>query len=91
MVIDSSVRSEEQITMAKYEQLAEVIRQQIRSGELPPGGKLPSTAQLKNRHGVSQSTVRSAMLVLKAEGWVVGAQGEAVYVAPNPPLPADHD
>ena len=33
----------------KWETLAEHIRNQIRIGELKPGDKLPSTAQLKGR------------------------------------------
>jgi GntR family transcriptional regulator len=86
MVISSSVRRQGDHVTAKFERLAEAIRLQIRSGELAPGDRLPSTERLKKLHGVSYSTIRSAMLVLKAEGWVVGVPGEAVYVAPNPPI-----
>jgi len=65
---------------AKYMRVADAIRDQIRSGDLKPGDKLPSTHQLIEQHGVSYSSIRSAMLVLKAEGLVEGRQGEGVYV-----------
>ncbi|WDZ84290.1 winged helix-turn-helix domain-containing protein [Micromonospora cathayae] len=65
----------------KWAELADHIRKQIASGELSPGEKLPSTAQLCQIHGVSSIVVRNAMLTLKAEGLVVGVPGVGVYVA----------
>ncbi|MEU5939777.1 winged helix-turn-helix domain-containing protein [Micromonospora sp. NPDC047548] len=65
----------------KWVELAEHIRKQIASGELPPGEKLPSTSQLCQIHGVSAIVVRNAMLTLKAEGLVVGVPGVGVFVA----------
>jgi GntR family transcriptional regulator len=84
-VILLTVRPEEITMPAKYVRVAEAIRDQIRSGQLLPGEKLPSTAELITRYSVSYSSIRSAMLVLKAEGWVEGRQGEGVFVAPRPP------
>ncbi|NJP32367.1 winged helix-turn-helix domain-containing protein [Micromonospora thermarum] len=65
----------------KWVELAEHIRNQIASGELSPGEKLPSTSQLCQIHGVSAIVVRNAMLTLKAEGLVVGVPGVGVFVA----------
>lgn len=65
----------------KWEQLADQIRGQIESGELSPGDKLPSTAQLKEMHGVSATVVRQAILVLQTQGWVQGVHGLGVFVA----------
>jgi DNA-binding FadR family transcriptional regulator len=65
---------------AKYVKLADTIREQIKSGELRPGDKLPSISQLREEFGISYGSVRGAMLVLKAEGLIEGRQGEAVYV-----------
>jgi DNA-binding GntR family transcriptional regulator len=65
----------------KWERLADHIRQQIQSGELKPGDKLPSTAQLKAEHGVSDSVIRYAMHALRAEGLVESVQGLGVFVA----------
>lgn len=64
----------------KYERVADAIRDQIRSGQLKPGNKLPSIAQLQEQHGVSYGSIRSAMLVLKAERLIEGRPGEGVYV-----------
>ncbi|HEX5597027.1 MAG TPA: winged helix-turn-helix domain-containing protein [Micromonosporaceae bacterium] len=63
-----------------YERIANEIRDQIKSGELPPGAKLPSTSQLCAKHGVSTQVIRSVMLVLRSEGLVEGHQGRGVYV-----------
>ncbi|MFU8853429.1 winged helix-turn-helix domain-containing protein [Micromonospora sp. SL1-18] len=60
---------------AKWAQLADHLREWIESGELVPGEKLPSTAQLKEEHRVSQTVVRQAILVLQTQGWVEGVHG----------------
>ena len=65
---------------SKFERIANDIREQIRTGRLKPGDRLPSIAQLKEHYGVSYGPVRAAMLVLKAEGLVRGQPGEGVYV-----------
>ncbi|MEO3780792.1 winged helix-turn-helix domain-containing protein [Micromonospora sp. B11E3] len=67
-------------TKPKWAQLADVIRQQIASGELAPGDKLPSTSQLRKEHGVSAGVVNHAMIVLKTEGLVEGVHGLGVFV-----------
>lgn len=65
----------------KWAQLADHIRGQIASGELAPGDKLPSTAQLRREHDVSAGVVNHTMIVLKAEGLVEGVHGVGVFVA----------
>jgi len=65
---------------AKYEKLANAIRDKIKSGELKPGDKLPSISQLRDEFQVSYGSVRGAMLVLKAEKLVEGRQGDGVFV-----------
>lgn len=75
------------MTAPKYQRVADAIRERIRSGQLKPGDRLPSTKQLEEEFGVSYGSIRGAMLVLKAEGLVRGQPGEAVYVTgvANPP------
>ena len=63
-----------------YERIATEIRDQIRSGDLKPGDKLPSISELCAKYGVSTQVIRSAMLILRAEGLVEGHQGRGVYV-----------
>ncbi|MFE9692683.1 GntR family transcriptional regulator [Micromonospora sp. NPDC005806] len=70
---------------AKWAQIADQIRDQIASGKLAPGEKLPSTAQLKEEHGVSAGVVRQAILVLQMQGWVEGVHGVGVFVAEQLP------
>ena len=68
------------MTAPKYVRVADAIREQIRSGQLKPGDRLPSTKKLQEEYAVSYGSIRGAMLVLKAEGLVRGQPGEAVYV-----------
>ncbi|MEO3742542.1 winged helix-turn-helix domain-containing protein [Plantactinospora sp. B5E13] len=63
-----------------YQRIANDIRERIRSGELKPGDKLPSTSELCAQHNVSTQVIRSVMLTLRAEGLVEGHQGRGVYV-----------
>jgi DNA-binding GntR family transcriptional regulator len=70
----------------KWQALAEAIRDQIRTGRLQPGAKLPSQTQLCAEYQVSSIVVRNAMLTLKAEGWVEGVPGSGVFVADQPPV-----
>lgn len=73
------------MTMPKYEQFAESIRAQIRAGQLKPGERLPSATDYVEA-GWKRTTVVNGMRVLRAEGWVRGQPGDAVYVAENPPI-----
>lgn len=63
------------------------IREQIISGELPVGHKIPSTEELKRAYGASLSAVRQAVNQLKAEGVLEGFAGKGVFVAKVPDAP----
>lgn len=63
-----------------YQRVVEEIKRRITAGELVPGDRLPSTSKLMAEFEVSSTAIRNAMLVLKAEGWVEGHQGKAVFV-----------
>lgn len=67
-----------------YRVIAAELRDQIRKGELPVGGQLPSTSQLMERFGVSLTVARAAVGELKAEGLVRGQPGKGVYVESAP-------
>ncbi|MFH9038975.1 GntR family transcriptional regulator [Streptomyces sp. NPDC017966] len=72
-----------------YVQLATVLRDRIRRGEIPVGRRLPSQAELETETGglVSRRTIKSALEVLVDEGLVQGVQGKGVFVIalPGPP------
>ncbi|GAA1089104.1 GntR family transcriptional regulator [Streptomyces javensis] len=63
-----------------HERIAADLRDEIMSGDLPPGARLPSTAQLKERFTASNATVQKALQLLKDEGLAVGRAGAAVTV-----------
>jgi GntR family transcriptional regulator len=63
-----------------HERIAADLRDDIMSGELPPGANLPSTAQLRTRFDASNATVQKALQLLKDERLVVGRAGAAVTV-----------
>lgn len=65
----------------KYVRVADAIREQIRAGELRPGDRLPSTTELQRIYDCSYGPVRTALLLLKAEGLLAGEQGVGVFVA----------
>lgn len=54
----------------KAEDAAARIRAQIRSGELAPGTKLPTTSDLAAQYGFDVNTARRVMATLRAEGLV---------------------
>jgi len=69
----------------RWERLAEHIRSEIRAGRLKPGDLLPSYRQLGEDHQVSYATVRTALTVLRTEGWIVGEIGVGVRVREDHP------
>ena len=64
-----------------YMKLAVLIRDQIASGTLPRGGRLPSIAVLCRQHGHSRQTVGKAMRVLEREGLVYRVPGLGYYIS----------
>lgn len=53
---------------------------QIRSGQIPAGGKLPSEAALGETYGVARTTIRLALELLVEEGLVEKRTGSGSYV-----------
>jgi len=68
------------LSRALIEQLAE----QIRSGRLAPGARLPTEQALTRAARVSRTVVREAVAALRAEGLVVTRQGVGAFVTPEP-------
>ena len=64
-----------------YRKIINDIRQQIATGQLRPGDKLPSITQLMEEYECSDTPVKSALGRLQDAGWVEGHQGRGVYVA----------
>ena len=66
------------------DRLALRLKQQIESGALRPGDRLPTEQQLSLTHGISRTVVREAVHQLKSRAMVVSRQGSGVYVADTP-------
>jgi GntR family transcriptional regulator len=64
----------------KYERVASAIRDQIRSGQLRPEDQLPTTQGPIKEYGVSYGSVRTALMILKAERLTEGRPGSGVFV-----------
>jgi integrase len=66
-----------------YERLAADLRRKIRDGVLAVGESLPPNGQLARVHGVSLSTARPAVALLKSWGLVDTAAGKLAIVVSN--------
>ncbi len=64
-----------------YAQIAESLLEQIESGELPPGARLPSEREWSEALGVNRMTLRRALRLLGAQGLLVRRRGDGTYVA----------
>jgi GntR family transcriptional regulator, transcriptional repressor for pyruvate dehydrogenase complex len=58
-----------------YQVLADELRDQITSGRLRPGQRLPTEPELCVRSGVSRSTVREALRLLSSQQLIVTTRG----------------
>jgi len=67
-----------------YPQIASRIRDQIHTGQFPPGTVLPSEAELCRTFGVARNTVRRGLALLEKEGLVVTVPSKGRVVAGNP-------
>jgi GntR family transcriptional regulator len=67
-----------------FRQISDHLREVISSGRLGEGDQLPSETQLVEHYGVTRTTAREALAVLKAEGLVVSEHGRGSYVRPRP-------
>ncbi|MBS2966723.1 GntR family transcriptional regulator [Actinocrinis puniceicyclus] len=69
-----------------YKQIADAIRDAVSSGEIGPGEKVPSEADLIRLFNVAQGTVRNALSLLRAEGLLRAEHGKGVFVRERPPM-----
>jgi len=65
---------------AKYQQIADRLRDQIDTGTLQPGERLPSEPDLVRQFDASRNTVRLALALLTNQGLVVTRQGLGTFV-----------
>lgn len=63
-----------------YSQLASIIKEEIASGKLAPGIRIPSETKLAKQYDVSPMTVRQAISVLVDEDLVKRVHGSGTFV-----------
>ncbi len=68
-------------TVPLYIQIAEGLLDQIESGHLSPGDRLPPERQLSETLGVNRMTLRQALQLLETQGLLVRQQGAGTYIA----------
>lgn len=67
--------------VALWRQIAARLQQDIADGTLPPGGRLPTEAELSAQFAVNRHTVRRALEELSRAGLVRVEQGRGSFVA----------
>src|SRR5215218_4810215 len=78
--------------LQRYEQVAERLAADIRSGALAPGERLPSERELARVMEVSRASVREAIGALQVQGVVETRPGAGTFVSARPPVgEAPHD
>lgn len=76
-----SIQIEKSSPIPLYYQLAESIKEQIRSGDLRPGEQLPGERDLAEQVGISRMTARQAIAYLVRDGVIVVRHGTGTFVA----------
>jgi GntR family transcriptional regulator len=64
-----------------FDQLAEILRQQIEDGTLKPRAKLPTQLELVELYEVSRGTASRATETLLSEGLVFWSKGKGLFVS----------
>ena len=64
---------------AKYYTLMEALKEQILSGTIKPGQKLPSENELTREYALSRHTVRKALALLENEGYITARHGKGTF------------
>lgn len=77
-------REEETIVWSTQDQIASYLRDKILSGDVPPGGKLPSSRDLTEMFGAASQTIRNAVITIEKEGLAYSRQGLGVIAREHP-------
>ena len=71
----------EKRNVAKYQKIIDWITENIDSGAMKPGEKIPSENELCDRFGLSRQTVRHAISKMSENGLLESRRGSGTYVA----------
>jgi GntR family phosphonate transport system transcriptional regulator len=67
--------------VARWRQIVQALETEIAAGKPPPGGRLPTEAQLAQRFGVNRHTVRRGLEELSRAGLVRVEHGRGAFVS----------
>jgi DNA-binding transcriptional ArsR family regulator len=76
-------------TKMSYQEIADALRERIRKGDLKPGARLPTQAEIALEFGVERGTVRQALRALQEDGLLTNvSKGSPPRIA-QAPTPRD--
>jgi GntR family transcriptional regulator len=73
------------MTTPVYREIAERLRQQIETGEINSGAKMPTEQDLQAEYGASRNSIREAIKQLTTLGLVETRPGQGTFVIPKVP------
>lgn len=68
------------MALPMYQQIADDLRNKIKSGELPPGAQIPTETDLQKIYNASRTTIRDAIKRLVSLGIVQTRAGQGTFV-----------
>ena len=69
-----------------YAQIIDGFREQIATGILQPGDKLPSVRELAQNLAINPNTIQRSYRQLESEGWIVTVPGKGCFVCTVPTI-----
>jgi GntR family transcriptional regulator len=69
-----------------FRQIADLLRDDIQSGRLAEGARLPSERDLMDVYGIARGTVRQSVALLRSEGLIHTEHGRGGFVRNRPPV-----
>ncbi|HSA49159.1 MAG TPA: winged helix-turn-helix domain-containing protein [Yinghuangia sp.] len=67
-----------------YMRVANAVEEEIKSGRLPLGARLPNEREMGVQHGVAPGTARRAVAELRARGLVTTLPNKGTFVVAQP-------
>ena len=67
-------------------QIIDGFREQIATGILQPGDKLPSVRELAQNLAINPNTIQRSYRQLESEGWIVTVPGKGCFVCTVPSI-----
>lgn len=74
-----------------YVQLADVIAEKIKAGELAPDRPIPSENHLADEYGVARLTARRTAQELRERGLIITVRGKGSFVVEQSPTESPED